>query len=217
MILIGDSIPSFDEFACDDSRILEMYINERGETIPPDEWRKTAVHMRNVNTGLNMGKDREETLYKYTDKSGEHGPIARMNLAIPVQIDQVSHAAEQMYRWEHRFDQVDQAEILKDVTTAAPKLAELVLNGGIVPGKPFNRDDRGNKDYGGMVWLYNVESGLNIIVQVKGKEQRDHAFKITIVTVLRKRGMEKWSKDMPKVTVSSTEARIVYVPSKTTA
>ncbi len=168
-------------------------------------------------TGLNFGKDEEETLYKYTDKSGEVGEVAMLDVVIPVRVDQVSHAAEQIYRWEHRFDQVDQDEVIWNVEKAAPKLAELVLNGRITPGRGADARTGEKSDYRGLVWLYNIESGLNVIVQVKGREQREHAFKIAIITVLRRRNMT-WSRasDMAKITVSSTEARIVYTPPKTT-
>ena len=220
MIFLKDRIPGFDEFndehSNDGSPVLEMYIAERGVVIPEKDWRKIPTHMRS-STGLNFGKDEEETLYKYTDKSGVVGQVAMLDVVIPVRIDQVSHAAEQIYRWEHRFDQVDQEEVVRDVEMAAPKLAELVLNNKITPGLGANARTGERSDYRGLVWLYNIESGLNVIVQVKGKEQREHAFKIAIITVLRRRNMT-WSRasEMAKITVSSTEARIVYVPTKAT-
>jgi len=194
-----------------------MYITERGIIVPEKEWERTSVPMHS-STGLNFGEDSDETLYKYIDKTGAIGHVADLTVALPVRVDQVTHAAHQIYRWEHRWDQADQKEVLWNVEKAAPKIAELVFNDVIVLGTGSNTHTGQRPNYMGMVWLYNIESGLNVIVQVKKKEQRDHAFKITILTVLRRRGMSwKRMSEMAKITISETEARIVFVPTKTRA
>lgn len=208
---MNDMVPCFELFCeseCFGAPLVEVAIDERGQTIPQSEWEKTFVRMRSQK-GLNYGKDSEETLIKYVPKEGVIGRVATMNVVVPVRIDQVSHAANQIYRWEHRWDQVTEEEVMSDVKMAAPKLVELVLNGGMTPGT--RQDDARNPV--GQVWLYNIESGLNIIVQVKEKEQSDHSLKVVVVTVLRQKGMT-WSRgdDMPKITISSTEARIVATP-----
>lgn len=192
---------------------IELYIAERGIIIPREQWRKTTVGAKS-DTGLNFGEDSEETLYKYTDKAGVIGPVAKLNVVLPVQIDQAAHAAHQMYRWEHRFDQVDQAEVMSNVELAAPKIAELVFQGILMPGVGANSRRGTKSDYNGLVWLYNIDTGLNVIVQVKPAEQRgEQAFKIAIITILRRAGIT-FSKAsvMPKITVSATEARVVYTP-----
>lgn len=215
MFEMTDMVPCFEQFSTDNcfgAPLTEMFIGEGGIIIPREEWQRTATTMRSPH-GLNFGKDNEETLTKYVDRTGTIGQVAMINVPVPVRIDQVSHAANQIYRWEHRYDQVTEEEVMSNVKMAAPKILELVLNGALTPGTGTNNVTGQNTNYSGQVWIYNIDTGLNIIVQAKGKEQRDHAIKIAVITVLRLRNMT-WNKanSMPKITVSSTDARIAYIP-----
>ena len=168
-------------------------------------------------SGLNMGRDTEEDLIKYIDRTGKVGRVA--NLSIPIDIsvavDQVEHAADQIYRWEHRFDQVDESEIMSDVEMAAPKIVELFINDAIAAGTSGNRQTGQGGNNMGFVWLFNIETRLNTILQVKNREQRDHNIKLVVITVLRAQNASFSKRDsMVKITISSSEARVVYVPKK---
>lgn len=209
----------FSETICDFKSHVEncavgpvIVINERGQEIPPEKWERTVTRMRNE-TGLNFGNDTEENLVKFIDMQGKVGYVEMLTIPVKVRIDQTSHAANQQYRWEHRYDQVSDEEILGDVRMAAPKILEIVLNDDIDVGTRQIHRDAKNR-FSGHVWLYNIRTGLNIIVQVKHKEQNDgQMIKFVVVTMKRQRDMT-WTRayNMPKITVSDSEARIVYVP-----
>lgn len=218
MILFEDCVQSFDEFcernAGNDSPIFEAYITERGIVIPQSEWRKLPTNMRNSRTGLNFGKDEEETIYKFADKAGSTGQVGSLNVPIDVRIDQTSHAANQIYRWEHRFDQVDQEEILSDVRKAAPAIIELILNGKMKVGTGWNPEKNTEQNYEGQVWIKNSDTMLNTIVQAKGRESKNYPLKLLVVTVLRKKEMSLSRRDlMPKIVVGDTHDPIVVAPS----
>ena len=218
MVFFNDIIQSFDEF-CDNnagegSPILEAYITERGMVIPQSEWRRIPTTMRNSRTGLNFGKDEEETIYKFADKAGSTGQVGSLNVPIDVRIDQTGHAANQIYRWEHRFDQVDQEEILSDIRKATPSIIDLILNGRLNLGTGWNQTKGTEQNFEGQVWIKNSDTMLNTIVQAKGRESKGYPIKLLVITVLRKKEMSLSRRDtMPKIVVGDTHEPIVVTPS----
>ena len=212
---MDNKVPSFEEFNDSNidgsNHILEMYISERGQVIPETEWKRTPVTMYNSATGLNFGSDKGEQLFKYTNKTGQVGPIANFSVTIPLQLDFVRHAAEHIYRWEHRFDQVDQAEVIADVKTVAPQIVDLILNSNMTPGANIAR----GTDYKGLIHVYNDQSDLNVIVQAKHRENNTHVIKLAVITVLRvKNMMLSKSAEMPQITITKTGPKITYIPPK---
>jgi hypothetical protein len=214
------SIQSFEEF-CDEnagegSPILEAYITERGMTVPESDWRKIRTNMRGgkAGTGLDFGNAEEEVLYKYTDQVGQTGQVGRLSIPIDVRIDQTSHAANQIYRWEHRFDQVDQEEILSDIKKAAPTILDLVLSGQLKVGTGWSPRKGTQQNYEGQVWIKNSNTMLNTIVQVKGRESKEYPLKLLVVTVLRKKDFNSLTRrdQMTKIVISDAHETFVVLP-----
>jgi hypothetical protein len=198
-----------------ESPILEFYVLESGEVLRGGEFEKIPVTATNA-SGLNMGRDTEETLYKYARLMGKVGEVATLNVPVPVKIDMTIHAAHQQYRYEHRYSPVTDEEILDTVKIAAPKIMELAINDGIQYGTMANAKTGEASNMQGMVWLFNIRTNLNAIVQARRQDRFGHAMKLTVLTILRHpKMMWKKAETMPKITVSETEARIVYVPPKT--
>lgn len=215
-------VPIFEQFsdsiaACG-SDLMEFLITEDGETYGMGDRRfeKIPVKMSNI-TGLNLGRDADEYLYKYTHDTGKIGTVKMMQVPIQVRMDMTTHAAHQQYRWEHRWEPVKDDEILHDVQMAAPKIVHLAVSGQLPYGTMANVRTGTASNMQGMVWVFNIRTKLNLIVQVRQWTPDDrgekYLLKITVITVLRGQNVSFSRADsMPKITVSEQEARIAYVP-----
>ena len=218
-------VPLFEDFseriADGRSDVVEILITEDGDAYPSGgKFEKIPVKMSNV-TGLNMGRDAEEYLYKYTHDTGKIGPVKMMQVAIPVRIDMTTHAAHQQYRWEHRWQPVGDDEILSDVQMAAPKIVHLAVSDQLPYGTMASVRTGTASNMKGLVWIFNIRTKLNIIAQVRQWTPEDrgekYLLKVTVITILRGQNVTfSKASEMPKITVSETEARIAYVPKKTT-
>lgn len=207
MLEMNDKVPSFAEFRLVHTydRPISIIITESGKPIPEEQWED---HKEKVSStrGLNFGKDSEEFLHKFVRKTDSPGEMGKLTVTSPitVRIDRSEHAGHQIYRWEHREDQVTWKEALDDIELALPVIVECV-NQGLRLGSAT--------DYLGMLWLYNLDTRLNMILQVKKQEQPGSMFKIVIVTILRERLANfKMEKNMPKITIEGGKAFLAHAP-----
>ena len=195
MLEINDRVPGFIEF-----NLLNAYgdpvsflVTEAGIIIPQKDWKETWT----------------DGLHKFVDRADEEGELTKISVEAPatVEIDRSNHAVNQIYRWEHRNNQVTWDEIVADIKKAAPLVVK-IINDGMVMGA------RGNQR--GRIWIHNQDNNLNLIVQVKGQEQPGHLFKIVVVTILRAPDVKfyKQAPFMAKINIDGGVARITYSPEK---
>ena len=165
-----------------------------------------------------MGTKNEEELKKYTDQTGIVGEIGNIEFEGPfkIQISNSSHAAHQQYRVGHREKPVTDAEVLADLKTAGPQIAKLITTKNFKPGREtigtsaVYDDKRVLKDSHGNVWIYNSDSRLNLIIQVKKAEKTGTTFSILVVSINRQREMHEFGplKYRAKIVISGGNAKL---------